>query len=139
MKTKSYLTAEDTKRILAASEAYAVEHGLKVVIAVMDDGGHLLGLIRLDGATIMTIEIAMGKARTAAWHRKPSKFWEDHVREGWQTILNMPFLLALQGGLPIMVEGECVGSVGVSGSTREQDEQIALTGIKAIGAETIQM
>lgn len=132
MRTKPCLTLADVKKIAAAAEAEAVKHGWNVAIAILDDGGHLLGFLRMDGATPANAEIAVEKARTAAVSRRSSKAWEERVAGGRLAMLKMP-VLPVQGGLPIMVQGECVGGIGVSGVQSHEDEQIAQAGIDALG------
>ena len=133
MKTKPCLIHADVQKILAAAEAEATKHSWAVVIAVSDDGGHLMGLAKLDGATPGNVDIAIGKGRTAAMTRRPSKGWEERIAAGRIGMLSLGFT-AVQGGLPIMVLGECVGAVGVSGVQSHEDEQIAQAGIDALGA-----
>jgi len=128
MKTKPCLTLEDCKKIGAACEAEARKNNWNVVIAILDDGGHLLWLARMDGATPANAEIAIGKARTAAVSRRSTKVWEDRISGGRLSMLGMP-VLPVQGGVPIMHEGQCVGAVGVSGVQSHEDEQIASAGI----------
>ena len=132
MKTKPCLTLEDCKKIGAACEAEARKNNWNVVIAILDDGGHLLWLARMDGATPANAEIAIGKARTAAVSRRSTKVWEDRISGGRLSMLGMP-ILPVQGGVPIMHEGQCVGAVGVSGVQSHEDEQIANAGIAALG------
>ncbi len=131
MKTRPALTLDDVKKILAAAEAEAVKNQWRVAIAVLDDGGHLLGFARMDGATPANAEIALGKGRTAATTRRTSKSWEDRVAGGRLSMLRMP-VLPVQGGLPIFVQGECVGGIGVSGVQSHEDERIAQAGIDAV-------
>ena len=132
MKTKPCLTLEDCKKIGAACEAEARKNNWNVVIAILDDGGHLLWLARMDGATPANAEIALGKARTAAVSRRSTKVWEDRISGGRLSMLGMP-ILPVQGGVPILHEGQCVGAVGVSGVQSHEDEQIANAGIAALG------
>jgi uncharacterized protein GlcG (DUF336 family) len=132
MKTKPCLTLEDCKKIGAACEAEARKNNWNVVIAILDDGGHLLWLARMDGATPANAEIAIGKARTAAVSRRSTKVWEDRISGGRLSMLAMP-ILPVQGGVPILHEGQCVGAVGVSGVQSHEDEQIANVGIAALG------
>ena len=132
MKTKPCLSLEDCKKIGAACEAEARKNNWNVVIAILDDGGHLLWLARMDGATPANAEIALGKARTAAVTRRSTKTWEDRISGGRLSMLAMP-VLPVQGGMPIMHEGQCVGAVGVSGVQSHEDEQIANAGIAALG------
>ena len=133
MRTRAALGLEDVKRILASAEAEARQNKWEVAIAVLDDGGHLLGLHRMDGATPANAKICIGKARTAALTRRPSKMWEERVAGGRLSTLKMP-LLPVQGGLPILVDGVCIGAVGISGVQSHEDEQIAQAGINALGA-----
>ena len=131
MRTRPSLALDDVRAILAAAEAEATKNAWKVAIAVLDDGGHLLGFARMDGATPANAEIALQKGRTAATTRRPSKAWEDRVAGGRLSMLAMP-VLPVQGGLPIFAQGECVGGIGVSGVQSHEDEQIAQAGIDAV-------
>jgi len=134
MKTKPFLSLDDLKRIAAASEAEAATHGWNVTIAIVDDGGHLLWLQRLDGAAPISAHIAPGKARTAALGRRESRGYEEMINGGRTSFLSAPGLEAmLEGGVPIMVDGQCVGAVGVSGVKSNEDAQIAKAGIAALG------
>src|SRR6202521_2546311 len=132
MKTRPMLTLDDCRRISAAAEAEAKKNNWHVCIAILDDGGHLLHLVRMDGATPANAEIAVLKARTAALTRRSSKMWEDRVAGGRISMLKMP-VLPVQGGLPIMAQGVCVGGVGASGVQSHEDEQICQAGIDALG------
>ncbi|PYO18007.1 MAG: hypothetical protein DMD88_18825 [Candidatus Rokuibacteriota bacterium] len=132
MRNRPALTASDTEKMVAASRAEAAKNKWNVSIAVVDDAGYLLHLERLDGAGPMTAEVAAGKARTAAVTRRPTKFWEDRVKER-PVFLKFPDNLPIQGGVPIMYQGECVGAIGVSGVQSHEDEQIANAGIGALG------
>lgn len=131
MKTRAMLTLEDCRRISAAAEAEAAKNNWNVVIAILDDGGHLLHLARMDGATPANAEIAVMKARTAALTRRSSKMWEERVAGGRLSMLRMP-VLPVQGGLPIVVDGVCVGGIGASGVQSHEDEQICQAGIDAL-------
>jgi glc operon protein GlcG len=133
MKTKPCLTLADLKKIAAACEAEAAKNNWNVVIAILDDGGHLLWLQRMDGATPANAEIAIEKGRSAAISRRSTKTWEDRIAAGRLPILKMP-VLPVQGGLPIMVQGECAGAIGVSGVQSHEDEQIAQAGLNALGS-----
>lgn len=134
MKTKPVLTLGDVKRIAAAAETEAVSHGWNVTIAIVDDGGHLLWQQRLDGAAPISAQIAPGKARTAALGRRESRGYEEMINGGRTSFLSAPGLEAmLEGGVPILVEGQCVGAVGVSGVKSNEDAQIAQAGIAALG------
>jgi len=133
MRTKHSLEAQDVTAILAAAEAEALANGWAVSIAVVDDGGHLLGLIRLDGAAASTAHMAPAKAVTSILGRRESKVYEDLILNGRLSMLTAPALQAmLEGGVPIIVEGDFVGAVGVSGVKSDQDAQIARAGIAAI-------
>ena len=131
MRNRPVLTLEDCKLIAGAAEAEARKNKWEVAIAVMDEGGHLLHFHRMDGATPANAEIAVGKGRTAAVSRRSSAMWEQRIKDGRLSMLAMP-LLPVQGGLPIMVEADCLGSVGVSGVQSHEDEQIAQAGIDAL-------
>jgi uncharacterized protein GlcG (DUF336 family) len=133
MKTRLTLTLEDARLIAAAAEAEAVRRGWQVTIAIVDDGGNLVWLQRMDGAPPMSSHIAPEKARTCALARKPSKAIEDAVNSGRLAALRMP-VLPLEGGEMIVFNGECLGGVGVSGVKAGEDASIARAGIAGIGA-----
>jgi glc operon protein GlcG len=126
--TKKVLTLEVAKKIAAASEAEAKRRGATVVIVVVDDGGHMLILERLDDTQVASVEVGIGKARTAAIFRRPSKVFEDQVRDGRVAALALPGATPLQGGVPIEVDGKVIGAIGVSGNTPQEDEGIAKVG-----------
>jgi len=126
------LTLEDCKRIAAAAEAEARKNNWNVCVAIMDDGGHLLHLFRMDGATPANSRIAIEKGRTAAETRRSTAMWEDRVKGGRMVMLKMPGVTPVQGGLPIVNDGECIGAVGVSGVQSHEDEQIAKAGIAVL-------
>jgi glc operon protein GlcG len=135
MKSKPTLELTDLRAIAAAAEAEAVKNAWAVTIAIVDDGGHLAWLQRLDGAAPISSEIAPAKARTAALGRRESKVYEEMINGGRVSFLSAPSLQGmLEGGVPIMVQGQCVGAVGVSGVKSAEDAQIALAGIAALGA-----
>lgn len=131
MKTRPVLTLDDCRKMSAAAEAEAVKNKWNVAIAILDDGGHLLHLVRMDGATPANAEIAVGKARTSAVTRRASKMWEDRIAAGRISMLGMP-VLPVQGGLPIVVDGTCIGGIGASGVQSHEDEQICQAGIDAL-------
>jgi glc operon protein GlcG len=132
VKSKKYLTLADVKTIAAGCESEASRQNWAVTIAIADDGGHLLWLQRLDGAPLISMDIATGKAHTAAMGRRPSKSFADRIAGGETAVLSMPGgLTFLEGGEPIMVDGECVGAVGVSGVKSADDAHIARAGIGA--------
>jgi uncharacterized protein GlcG (DUF336 family) len=133
MNTKPCLSLADVKRIAAGAEAEALKNGWKVTIAVVDDGGHLLWLQRLDGAAPISAQIAPAKARTAALGRRESRLYEEMINQGRVSFLSAPGLEGLlEGGVPILVDGECVGAVGVSGVKSTEDVQIGKAGIAAL-------
>ncbi len=130
MESKKYLTLADAKTIAAGCESEALRRNWAVTIAIADEGGHLLWLQRLDGAPLISMDIATGKAHTSAMGRRPSKSFADRIADGETSVLSMPGgLTFLEGGEPIMVDGECVGAVGVSGVKSAEDAQIARAGI----------
>jgi glc operon protein GlcG len=131
MKNRPELTLDDGRKMSTAAEAEAKRSDWNVAIAILDDGGHLLHLVRMDGATPANAAIAVEKARTAATTRRPSKMWEERVAGGRLSMLKMP-VLPVQGGLPIMVDGCCVGGIGASGVASHEDEQIVQAGIDAL-------
>ena len=134
MKTKAVLDQSDIKSIAAAAEAEALQNNWAVTIAIVDDGGHLLHLNRLDGAAPLSSHIAPAKANTAAMGRRESKSYEDVINGGRTSFLSAPYVHGmLEGGLPIMKDGQCIGAVGVSGVKSSEDAQIARAGIAAIG------
>jgi len=134
MKTKPLLTLEDVRAIAQAAEREAVANHWAVTIAVVDDGGHLLWLQRLDGAAPVSAQIAPAKARTAATGRRESKVYEEMINQGRTSFLSAPALEGmLEGGVPVLVDGHCVGAVGVSGVKSSEDAQIARAGIAALG------
>ena len=135
MKTKSVLTLEDVRRMAAAAEAEALQNNWAVTIAIVDDGGHLLWLQRFDGAAALSAYIAPAKARTSALGRRESRIYEEMINQGRTSFLSAPEIEGLlEGGVPIMVDGECIGAVGVSGVKSVEDAQVAKAGIAALGA-----
>jgi uncharacterized protein GlcG (DUF336 family) len=133
MNTKPMLTLSDLRTMAAAAESEATQHGWAVTIAIVDDGGHLLWLQRLDGAAPISAEIAPAKARTAAVGRRESKVYEDMINQGRVSFLSAPTLTGLlEGGVPILANGHCVGAIGVSGVKSAEDAQIARAGIAAL-------
>jgi uncharacterized protein GlcG (DUF336 family) len=132
MKNRPMLTLDDCRKISAAAEAEAKKNSWIVSIAILDDGGHLLHLVRMDGASPFNARTAVAKGKTAAETRRSSAVWEERIKAGRNSMLGMPGITPVQGGLPIVVEGVCVGGVGVSGVQSHEDEQIAAAGIKAL-------
>jgi glc operon protein GlcG len=135
MITKPSLTLADVKIIVAACEAEALKNNWAVTIAVVDEGGHLLALQRLDGAPPISAHIAPAKAHTAALGRRETKVYEDIINQGRTSFLSVPLLEGmLEGGVPIVVNAQCVGAVGVSGVKSSEDVQVAKAGIAALTA-----
>ena len=134
MQSKQILTLDDAKKIAAAAEAEAAANKWAVTISIVDDGGNLLWLQRLDGAAPISASIAPAKARTAALGRRESKVYEDMINNGRFSFMSAPVLEGmLEGGVPAMAGGQCVGAVGVSGVKSSEDVQIAKAGIAALG------
>jgi len=134
MKNTYALESSDIKSIAAAAEAEALRNKWAVTIAIVDGGGHLLHLQRLDGAAPISAHIAPAKAHTAAVGQRESKVYEDMINGGRVSFLSAPDLKGLlEGGVPIMKDGQCLGAVGVSGVKSTEDAQVARAGIAAIG------
>jgi len=134
MQSKPFLSLDDLKKIAAAAEAEAKANNWAVTISIVDDGGHLLWLQRLDGAAPISAHIAPAKAKTAALGRRETKIYEDMINNGRFSFLSAPELEGLlEGGVPIEVNGQYVGAVGVSGVKSSEDVQIAKAGIAALG------
>jgi outer membrane protein TolC len=137
LKSKPMLDLDAVKRIAGAAEAEARQQGFAVSIAIVDDGGHLLWLERLDGAAPISAHIAPAKARTAALGRRESRLYEEMINQGRVSFLSAPDLHGmLEGGVPIVVDGQCVGAVGVSGVKSSEDAQVARAGIAAQTADS---
>jgi glc operon protein GlcG len=132
MQMKPVLGLAEVQEALAAAREEAERHSWKVSIAVVDDGGHPLGLLRLDGAPPSSPYMATEKARTAALGRRESKVYEDMINGGRYAFLSAPLSATLEGAVPVIVDGHCVGAVGVSGVKSDQDAQIAKAGIARI-------
>ncbi len=134
MKSKAVLEFSDVQAMASAAAAEAAKHGWAVTIAIVDDGGHLLHLQRLDGAAPISAHIAPAKAHTAALGRRETKIYEDMINGGRFSFLSAPDLKGmLEGGVPILKDGQCLGAVGVSGVKSTEDAQIARAGLAAIG------
>lgn len=131
MKTRPALTLADCDKILAGAFAEARSNRWVVSVAILDDGGHLLHFARMDGSTPAHAAICVEKGRTAAISRRTSGSWQERV-QGRRELMKMPGILPVQGGVPIVVEGTCVGAVGVSGVQSHEDEQVAKAGIDAL-------
>jgi uncharacterized protein GlcG (DUF336 family) len=132
MRNKPCLTSDDVQKIMAGCKAAAGKNNWKVSIAIVDDGGHLVHFDRMDGAPPISAKVSVGKALTSANTKRPSKFFEDRVKER-PAFANFPAGILIQGGLPIMHQNECVGGIGVSGVQSHEDEQVAQAGINALG------
>lgn len=133
MNSKKVLTAAEVSRIVQAAAAEATKNQWAVTIAVADDGGHLLALQRLDGAAPISAYIAPAKARASAMGKRETKIYEDMINQGRNAFLSAPLEGMLEGGVPIIVEGQVIGAVGVSGVKSSEDVQIAKAGIAALG------
>jgi glc operon protein GlcG len=131
---KSVITLNVAKKIAAAAETEANRRHLTAVIVVVDDGGHLLLLHRLDNTQVASVEVGIGKARTAAIFRRPSKDFEDQIKEGRVAALALPGATPLQGGVPIILDGKVIGAIGVSGESPKDDEDVAKAGAAAAAA-----
>ena len=136
---KKTLTLEGAKKVIAGAVDYAKKNnGPGGVIAVVDDGGNLMALERLDGTFAAAANISIGKARTAALFKRPTKTFEDIIKNGRTTLVALPdsFFTPLQGGIPIMIDGQIVGAVGVSGAaSAQQDEEMAIAGANVLSAD----
>ena len=132
MKTKNYLVQDDCRRIVDAAAAHAHAKNWAVTICVCDDGGHLLRVERLDGAPPFTAQMAVAKATTAALGRRESKSFEDAINQGRTALVTAPFEGLLEGGVPIIVDGQVIAAIGVSGVKSVEDAEIARAGIAAL-------
>lgn len=132
MQTRYSLTLADAKRVAEAAEACALANGWNVVIAIVDEGGHLLFLERLDGTQPASSEIAVHKARTAALFKRPTKALEEIVASGRVVMLSLPGVTPVEGGVPILYRGQVVGAVGVSGVQSFQDAIVASAGAESV-------
>ncbi|CAG4902776.1 GlcG/HbpS family heme-binding protein [Paraburkholderia gardini] len=133
MRTKPALTDEDVRKMAAAAEAHAAANQWNVTVAIFDDGGHLLYLHRGDNTAPSTVDMAIGKGRTSVLGRRETKVYEEIIKQGRTAFLSAPLVSMVEGGVPIVVDGEVVGSIGVSGVKSEQDAAIARAGIAALG------
>jgi glc operon protein GlcG len=132
--TKRVISLAAADRIAAAAEAEAKKRGSTVVIVVVDDGGYPIVLRRLDDTQVASVDVGIGKARTAAIFRRPSGAFEQQIKDGRLASLVLPGATPLQGGVPIIFEGKVIGAIGVSGNTPREDEEIALAGAAAAAA-----
>jgi len=132
MRNKPCLTSADVKKMMAACVAEAEKNKWGVSIAIVDDAGFLLGFERMDGCAPVSTEVAFGKARTSALTKRPSKFFEDRIKER-PAFAGFPAGILIQGGVPVLYDNECVGAIGVSGVQSHQDAEIARAGASVIG------
>ena len=132
--SKRVLTLEAARAAAFAAEAEAAKRKATVVVVVVDDGGHVVYLSRLNDAQVASVEVGIGKARTASIFRRPSKVFEDQIRDGRVAALALPGATPLQGGIPLTLDGAVVGAIGVSGNTPQEDEDIAKAGAAAFDA-----
>lgn len=135
MRTRAVLTDEDIDLIAEAAIAHARANQWPVTIAIVDEGGHALFLRRLDGVGAASAEIALAKARTSAMGRRESKLFEEVIKQGRTAFLSAPLTAMLEGGVPIVVNGDVIGAVGVSGVKSDQDAAVARAGIAALKIE----
>lgn len=136
LREKKVLSLEAAEKVAAAAAAEAQRRNATVVIVVVDDGGYPLVLKRLNDTQVASVDVGLGKARTAAIFRRPSKDFEDQIKNGRVASLVLPGATPLQGGIPLVFDGKVVGAIGVSGNTPQEDENIALAGANAFAAET---
>jgi len=129
---KSVLTLATARKVIAAAEAEALQHDWPVVIAVVDDGGNLISLDRLDSAQFGSVEIAIRKAKAAVAFKRPTKAWEDALAGGRQGVLGLPGVVPSEGGVPLTWKGKIIGAIGVSGVKSSEDGQIALAGARIL-------
>lgn len=133
MRTRPMLVQEDVRKMMAACEDEARKHKWNITVAIVDEAGYTLALSRMDGAGLMTSVVAVEKARTAALSKRPTRFWEERIKDR-PVFMKFPENLPITGGVPLMVGGDCVGAIGVSGVQSDEDEQIALAGSKSLGS-----
>jgi uncharacterized protein GlcG (DUF336 family) len=129
---KKAVTLELAKKIADAAEVEARKNGWNAVIAIVDDGANLIFLERMDNTQIGSLEVAIQKAHTAISFKRPTKVYEDMVAGGRTAILGVPGIVPIDGGLPIVVDGQFIGAIGVSGGTAQQDGQVARSGVEVL-------
>lgn len=135
--SKLFLTLDDAKEIATAAEAEAKRNNWPVVIAIVDEGGHLLYFMRLDNTQYGSIEVAIQKARSAIAFRRPTKVLEEQVSQGHVRYLSLPGAIPIEGGLPIVLGNQFIGAIGVSGVRSHQDAQIAQAGINVLNPDSL--
>ncbi|KAF0166626.1 MAG: hypothetical protein FD157_574 [Rhodocyclaceae bacterium] len=128
------LTLEDARRMTLAAQSTAAENNWNVVVAIVDDGGHLISLERMDGTQKGSVRVAEQKARTAILYKRPTKAFEDMVLQGRPVMMTMPDVICLEGGVPLIRDGVFVGAIGVSGVKSSEDGVVAAAGAAALGA-----
>lgn len=134
LSTKKSLNLAVTKVIVAAAEREATKNGWAMFIAVIDDGGVLTTVERMDDAQIGSLDVSIGKAQTALKFKRPSKAFEDLINSGRNSLLGLPGLTPVEGGFPLMADGKVIGAIGVSGGSSQQDAQVAQAGVAALEA-----
>ena len=134
LSTKKSLNLAVTKVIVAAAEKEAMKNGWAMFITVIDDGGTLVAMERLDEAQIGSLDVAMGKAQTSLKFKRPSKVFDDLINSGKNALLGLPGVTPIEGGFPLMADGKVIGAIGVSGGTSQQDAQVAQAGVAALEA-----
>jgi uncharacterized protein GlcG (DUF336 family) len=132
--TKMVLTLEAAKKLASVAEAEALKNKWSMVVAIVDDGGNLLYLERMDNTQIGSIEVAIRKAKTAILFKRPTKAYEDLVAQGKTDILGVPGVIPIEGGVPLVIDGEYIGAIGVSGGTRQQDGIVAKAAVDTFPA-----
>ena len=130
--TTKYITLEDAKKAMAAAEAVARKNNWNVAIAIVDAGGSLILFQKIDDTQLGSVNIAIGKARTAVHFKRPTKALEEMIVGGRQVFLAVEGITPLQGGLPVMADGKLIGAVGVSGVLSTQDEQVAQAAVDVL-------
>lgn len=134
LSTKRTLNLEIAKRIVAAAEQEARKNNFTMFICVVDDGGNVMFIERLDDAQLGSFEVSIEKAKSALLFKRPTKAFEDQVAGGRTVVLKLPGALPVEGGIPLMADGRIIGAIGVSGGTSPQDAQVASAGVAALEA-----
>ncbi|NOG31861.1 hypothetical protein HLB35_08935 [Halomonas sp. TBZ9] len=132
MQSKAVLTQDDVAKVLDAAQQEAERENWAITVAVTDDGGHLLALRRLDGAAPFTADVAANKARSSAMGRKETQVFEEMINGGRTAFVSAPMQALLSGGVPIIVDGQVVGAVGISGVKPDQDVQVAKAAVSVL-------
>ncbi len=133
---KKTLSLEAAEKVIAAAKAEATANHWKMVIAVVDDGGHLIAMERMDGTQLGSLEVAPGKAKTALNFLRPTKAWEEAAKTRPAVLSLTPTAVLLEGGIPIVYQGQVIGAIGVSGASSVQDAQVAEAGVRALGFDS---